>query len=349
MHNGQPGGARQPSAAGAAFEALGTDALPFLAGQLNAGGIRYQEWYRAVHGRLPGFVAGLLAEPADARLPQSTALELIAHIVVAERTSPTPEGESAIRGVFPALSRYLRRYLPGYGWGPDTLLLERFFLALGPTATPLVPTLIDLLESAHAKRFADPFLCEALEAIGTNAVAAVPVMTRIASDRSCTNYAKAGATLPGIGAPPSVSCRILSEYVAEWGVSRGVAYLHALVRAGPPTDLALPKLAELRGSRHNPLTRGLATLALWQRDPDDAALSGELTEMLLTGQAFVQGVLLRALQRHPDKARRLTDTFEQLAAAAGPRIARAAREVLAAIRVSDARPQPHGDGTADAG
>lgn len=315
-----------------AFAGLGADALPFLLHELEAGAIRYQAWYRKAHARLPGLLARLLAQPVDSRSRRWASLELIALVVRTESGPLTGKGKAALDGIVSTLDRDFRKSLRNTVRISDDLEVLSAIDALGERAAPLLPVLTDLLEAAHARGFVDPFLLDALESIGTPANAAVPLLTRIALDRSCTNFAKAAATLPEVGAPASVACPILSQYVADWGVSRGIAFLLALARAGPPTDIALPRLRELRGPEHNSLIRGMATLALWHRDPDDEALSQDLRELLLEERSFVQGALLRPLQRHPDKAEPLADAIEQLASSADVPVSLAAADVLVAIR-----------------
>jgi HEAT repeat protein len=144
---------------------------------------------------------------------------------------------------------------------------------------PAVPTLVKLLESEESA----PWGCIALGAIGSNAAAAVPALTKmLAPSHQPKLRLEAAMTLAAIGPASAPALPELMKILD--GKDRAVlpGAIYAVGSIGPPAKSVERKLRELI-TREDPFTRVIATWAILKMHPDDQEMLADSLPALVTG------------------------------------------------------------------
>ena len=293
-----------------AFAAMEGDAVPFLARRASASPSR--KAYVWIFPRLPKSLQARLPTPGPD--PRPYALYLLAQVGREQRHKMFdghPSERASIGDAMPAIRAAMSD--PGLRY-PSVLALEM----AGPMAVPAVPDLVALIAKEYdshnlqATNASDLF--SALESIGPGAAAAVPLLNRIAADPAQSRSVRLSASqaLGGIGRAARLAAPALSALLAGDGIQQGLSReLIALARIGGVTDEALPALREIaRGTA--PLAREYATVAMWEREPDNPEWRDHINGLLLAAAGpahrgaddpnFLAGPVLASLACHGTNA-----------------------------------------------
>lgn len=165
-----------------AFEVMGTNALPFLAGELERQDSGCDRLYRRMYPKLPSVMKKHFVRP----VPESYRWNFAAECM----TLPCNQ-----RMAVPELCRILQR--PGLKTEQTSMALDCISGIVGPQDTNCVPLLLKFLVSTNADQRA--FAALGLGQIGPAAKAAVPELTRSLHHSDLYDRMTALLSLKGIG------------------------------------------------------------------------------------------------------------------------------------------------------
>jgi hypothetical protein len=303
-----------------AFAAMEGDAVPFLARKASASPTR--KAYTWVFPRLPKRLQARLPPPGPD--PRPYALYLLAQIGREQNRKlfeGHPSEKASIRVALPAIRSAMHD--PGLRY-PSVLAVEM----AGPMAVRAVPDLVALIateydtHSLQATNASDLF--SAIASVGPGAAAAVPLLHRIAADPAQSRSVRLSASqaLGGIGRAARPAAPALCALLVEDGVEQGLSReLIALARIGGVTDEALPVVRDIaRGTA--PLAREYATVAMWEREPDNPEWRDHINGLLLAAAGpahrgaddpnFLAGPVLASLACHGTNAAIFAPAFKRL-------------------------------------
>ncbi len=276
-----------------AFLAFEGEAVPYLVREIRAG-----RRFAAVVSTNPASL--WLLTPADKTLqtlglqaklsyPESRLLlayDLLAQVADQQRQQAqlgVPSRKPSITNAFPVLREALAL---GNLRGPEVHGALQTLHAAGPLAAEFLPDLLNLVTNSSA---ADPFLANALRTLGGFGPPAIPYLLPVAADpRRHPPQRDAAAMALGEIGPPSRSAAPVIAALLEQALSNvssnryrsPVAQLTvALASLGHTPEQAVPHLEQLAASS-NLMERVPALIALWNRQPTNAALRKQITANL---------------------------------------------------------------------
>ncbi|MHB1310123.1 MAG: hypothetical protein ACYC23_23890, partial [Limisphaerales bacterium] len=309
-----------------AFSEFEGDAIGFLVGQIESGLVAPPQatnaWLidRAV-GALENL--GFRAPPGNPWERTHIAFDLLRFIATQQRelfeagvVSPKP----SITNAFPLLQRVLLSGEPGEALST--------IQAAGPLAVEFLPELRQRLISAGAE---DPNLVLVMLAMGRmgpTAVPDIPLLAAVAGDagRPFGQRGWAADALGRFGPASQAAAPVITDLLLEASAPASDALprphlattVTALASVGTTPDAAVPVLRRLTLST-NERVRAAASIALWNRQPEDARLNSEISAALtstnpgptvqilsrLGANASVFASQIQALTNHADPFVRL--------------------------------------------
>jgi hypothetical protein len=263
-----------------AFEAMEGDAVPFLIQVLQKiNPTRPEQWYEEVFKRLPASLAKSLPKPQTTsvyRDRRTRALMMLRVVGCAQQWQWADEGKPSLKpsitNALPAIRAALH---DPDGWIRGSAL--NAISGMGFLAAPLVPDLIPLIADENAPDSGGALV--ALGSIGPQASNAVPALIRVAAGRQGMKRQWAVKALGQIGAPAREAIPVLLQAIGEPNVFPRELGLQALAQIGYTPAEAVSALTELRRHPEGQI-RGLACLALWNRDHQNTNLYDEIVYTL---------------------------------------------------------------------
>lgn len=179
-----------------------------------------------------------------------------------------PSKKPSISGAVPQIIAYL-------SIDPSAAATALWFI--GPPASPAVDKLIVIASDPNS--MASTMAIQAFRLIGPSASNAVPLLVSIADDPSHRDRVPAVVALGGLqrSAVSAVPC--LVAILETTNQSLRLAAVRSLAEIGTTPDEAMPRLRELQSSP-NEWEATLATLALWNRNPQNDQLRNQLVASL---------------------------------------------------------------------
>ncbi|MBI2929230.1 MAG: HEAT repeat domain-containing protein [Verrucomicrobia bacterium] len=267
-----------------AFEEMEEEAIPFLVRWVNARYTPFGKAYAWVRAHLPDRLRGALPRPRtyqDFQDRRVRALILIREIAAAQRWKPG-NGKSIAPLVLSAICSALRDPSGEVrGAAADAVGL------LGPQAAPTISDLIQLTQDANERPACAAIM--ALGLVGPAASNAVPVLIWNAAHATGIKRLLAVQSLGEIGSPAQSAAPVLVSILltndntipanADGGEGLRVKAARALAEIGSTPGDAVPTLmAMTKGT--NQWARWFASIALWNRDRQNASLQAQVIEGL---------------------------------------------------------------------
>ena len=260
-----------------AFSALEGDAVRYLTGWVNGQPTRFDLGYAKFVSSLPAWAQTRSPKPRDNtfyRNRSDKALILLANIGMAQRFK-SEAGEAiskpSIALAVPAMRAVLQRTNDtGQRWAAQAVWFT------GSAAAAAIPELITLARDSN-----NHGAIQGLGMMGELASNAVPVLIGIALDDRNANRELAITALGEIGAAARDAVPALATLLGNTNDALCVGAARAIAETGTTPEEAVPTLLAMKQGTNDRLTLW-ATLALWNRDRQDASLRADLVAFLQT-------------------------------------------------------------------
>ena len=295
-----------------AITAIEGDAVPFLVGEISAarramatrGTNSPSPWLVNPVGttRVALGVGTVPPGPESRRFHAYQYLEVIARRQRELEESGTPSRKPSITNAFPLVRDALAQ-----PWLREESEALSLIMDAGPLAAEFLPQLVGILTNAPP---GDPRLSVVLLSLGNFGAAAVPViplLTAVATDarRPTPQRFWAASALGQLGPASRPAAPVIASLLTEASASGRQAVHRAHVRilaqalasVGTTPESAVPVLERVAAST-NDWERLPALIALWNHQPEDAALRSVIAASLTSDQPMPALIVLARLGTH---------------------------------------------------
>lgn len=256
-----------------AFTAMEGDAVPYLMGWLRAEQTSSSQYYRKTYDAMPSLIQARLPVPGNLNDCKRQAIELLGYIGNAQRINAASGEASTKLSINLAVPELLAMIQDTNHPFRSSALNATMYI--GPAMKEAIPELIQMARLPKA----DMIAIQALGRMGPLASNAVPALTEIAALTNHPQCRLAAQSLGEIGASASNAIpTLLALTSSEKTELRDIA-LRAVALIGRTPEDAVPILKKFQQGT-NEWESILATLALWQRDPQNPELEAQISRYL---------------------------------------------------------------------